>query len=111
MCSSSSGALAQVRQVGVAARRLPLMRVMNTTSSAAFEREADQHALHVQAGQAVAVVQRQGQRPLVGRQQPVKHSVVTMPSVQVLQGLSSTAPRVTCSRYRKTKGLVAPPLR
>jgi len=31
--------------------------------------------------------------------------------VQVDQAFSSTAPSVTCSRKRNTKGLVAPPLR
>ncbi len=37
---------------------------------------------------------------------PAKQALVMPTMVQVDQGFSSTAPRITCSRYRKTKGLV-----
>ena len=40
-----------------------------------------------------------------------KHRVVVIRMTQVDQTSSSTAPRITCNRYRNTNGLDAPPLR
>jgi hypothetical protein len=72
------------------------------------EHEAQQHALHVQAGDAARVVERQRQR-LGEDRQPARQASVMTTMVQVDQASSSTADRITCSRYRKAKGLVVPP--
>ena len=73
------------------------------------QREADQHALHVQAGDAArrgrTAVAAGARTPPAGKQAGERDDGPGRP------GLQQHRDRITCSRYRKTKGLVAPPLR
>ena len=75
------------------------------------EHEADQQALRC-TGSAGRGRGRSGsgERPVPHASAPRSTALVIATMVQSSAGRSSTAPSMTCSRYRKTKGLVAPPL-